>query len=318
MKYRILRYLAALILILGMTIIAEQSGEKEIIFPEILALAVGAWVAEKRPWKTTLLTLWMAPTLAALFGILVMRYSQMPTTSMVALAFVFVALLLTAKRSTLMPSISAAILPILIGTTSWIYPLSVCVLTGVISLAVSSVDRFLRHTPQSFPQKTVTSPVSFADEFLFWGRLLLIVMGMTFLALSFKIPFLVAPPLIVTLVEFSLPNSSLRKHPAKVFLLLGLAAWMGMLSHSFLFLHLGWPLWITAAITTTALFLCYELLGMLFPPAAAIALLPTLLPSGQLPHYPWQVMAGTVFFLLTSYLFFRSQRSGGANIPPAS
>ncbi|NLC70134.1 MAG: hypothetical protein GX751_02110 [Desulfuromonadaceae bacterium] len=310
MPHRFFRYGIALSLVVLMTWIAEYLGESEIIFPEILALAVGGWVAEKRPWKTTRFNLWLAPTAAALFGVILMRYTRLPAWTMVTVSFAFVALLLTATRSTLMPSISAAILPILIGTTSWIYPISVCLLTAAIALNSPLPERFFRQVAPALPRNPPES-AALGRELLFWGKLLIAVTLVTFLALKYNVLFLVAPPLIVTFVEFSHEGSPLRKYPVKVFLLLGLAAWAGMLCHSILSLHLGWPLWISSAFITTFLFICYESMEMLFPPAAAISLLPTILPTAQLPHYPWQVMAGTVLLLLTSLLFFGPVRKKG-------
>ena len=42
MKYK--RYFISLVLILAMVSIAEITGEREIIFPEVAALVVGSWV----------------------------------------------------------------------------------------------------------------------------------------------------------------------------------------------------------------------------------------------------------------------------------
>ncbi|MBN1140996.1 MAG: hypothetical protein JXB25_04240 [Deltaproteobacteria bacterium] len=307
MRYRLLRYGIALLLVIVMTALAEFSGEPEIIFPEILALAVGSWVADKRPWKTTPFNLWLAPTLAALFGVLLMRYTPVPKGVMIVSAFAFVALLLTLTRSTLMPSISAAILPILIGTRSWIYPISVCFLTAIVALIAWILDRSGKKAPLPVHQGTPGMDIHPGWIFWFWCRLLIAVGALAFAALALGIPFLIAPPLIVTFVEFSHRGSPLRKYPKKIFLLLSLAAWIGSACHSTLALGWGWPFWLGAAVTSTALFFCYESLGMLFPPAAAIALLPTLLPPALLPYYPWQVMAGTLMFLMTSLLLFRPE-----------
>lgn len=48
-RIRIERYIFAAIMAFAMVIIAEISGEKEIIFPEICALTIGAWISEKQP-----------------------------------------------------------------------------------------------------------------------------------------------------------------------------------------------------------------------------------------------------------------------------
>ena len=43
---RVERYIFGILMALVMVLIAEISGEREIIFPEICALTIGAWVAE--------------------------------------------------------------------------------------------------------------------------------------------------------------------------------------------------------------------------------------------------------------------------------
>ena len=50
MKFK--RYLITLVLISAMFFVAEFFNQKEIIFPEILALSTGAWIANKQPWMT--------------------------------------------------------------------------------------------------------------------------------------------------------------------------------------------------------------------------------------------------------------------------
>ena len=48
--FRYERYFLAIVLICIMLLFAQFSGEKEIIFPEIAALAIGAWISEKQIW----------------------------------------------------------------------------------------------------------------------------------------------------------------------------------------------------------------------------------------------------------------------------
>ena len=51
-RIRIERCLFGILMAFVMVFIAELSGEKEIIFPEICALTIGAWISEKQPWMT--------------------------------------------------------------------------------------------------------------------------------------------------------------------------------------------------------------------------------------------------------------------------
>ena len=78
------RYAAALALIMAMVFASEQCQEKEFIFPEILALAIGFWVAPRPFWRASRLNIFLAPTLAAVFGVVLMRYSHLPLAAMIS------------------------------------------------------------------------------------------------------------------------------------------------------------------------------------------------------------------------------------------
>ena len=42
------RYLSAMAVVVLMVGVAERTGEREVIFPEMAALAIGMWIAPKR------------------------------------------------------------------------------------------------------------------------------------------------------------------------------------------------------------------------------------------------------------------------------
>ena len=66
---RIERYIFGIILAFLMVLIAEFTGQKEIIFPEICALIVGAWISEIEPWSVNKRRIFILMTLASVFGI---------------------------------------------------------------------------------------------------------------------------------------------------------------------------------------------------------------------------------------------------------
>ena len=47
----VIRYILSVVLVTAMVSAAVIFNEQEIIFPEIAALAVGAFIADKMPWK---------------------------------------------------------------------------------------------------------------------------------------------------------------------------------------------------------------------------------------------------------------------------
>ena len=130
MKYK--RYFISLVLILAMVSIAEITGEREIIFPEVAALVVGSWVLEKQPWKVSKVGLVGLMTLCSIVGVLIVRYVNLGLTMEVLIGLVFTGLILKLSKTTLVPIISACILPIVLRTETWIYPISVFILTILI------------------------------------------------------------------------------------------------------------------------------------------------------------------------------------------
>ena len=64
---RLERYIFGILMAISMVWLAELSGEKEIIFPEICALTIGAWVSEQQPWAVNKRRIFFFFSAAALF-----------------------------------------------------------------------------------------------------------------------------------------------------------------------------------------------------------------------------------------------------------
>lgn len=302
---------AAILLVVGMFIFSEYTGEKEIIFPEISALALGAWVMEKSPWGNSRLHLWLSPTLAAMTGFAIVKVLPYSPFFMIAGAFILVVLQLKLMGSGVLPSISAAILPILTKAESWYYPLSVCILTAIIVCGRTLIDRFHRKNDTtgllSGDIKENKETDRLQEELLYWAKLLAGILIVSAVALYFHWTYMIAPPLIVVLVELSKPNGPLRSKVSLVFALLVLAAFSGVLWLYLIYYFLHWPVWISACLAVAWVFLLFYYIRLPFPPAAAITLLPTIVPVKNLWMYPWQVLLGSAVFLLISILCFKKQ-----------
>jgi hypothetical protein len=311
--------LLVVLFILAMMAVAGYASQKEFIFPEAGALALGTWVMEKSPWEGGNVNIWLSPTLAAFTGIIIIRFLAASCYLMIAGAFVLVALQLSLMRSSVMPSFSAAILPIFLNCNSWYYPLGVCTLTGIVAAGGYSI-RFvggLKNGENSGKanagKKSLASPFTLgipalrsrntALELMHWAKIFAILLLVGAVALRLHYMFIMAPPLIVVLVELS-KKSSMRKEWVKIFLLLALAAFSGVIWIYFVHGVMHWPIWPAAGLSILTLFLFFHLLKLYFPPAAAIAVLPVLLPAKSLWAYPWQVLSGSAVFLLIGILWF--------------
>ena len=70
-----IRYCSALAMIALMVGVAELTGEREIIFPEMAALTIGLWISDKHIWQVGNGQLILLMTLAAVAGVLIVRCS---------------------------------------------------------------------------------------------------------------------------------------------------------------------------------------------------------------------------------------------------
>lgn len=142
-RIRIERYIFAGLMAVVMILIAELSGEREIIFPEICALTIGAWISEQQPWMCNKRKMFFLVSVASLFGMLVTKYVQIPLIFQTALCFAFTGFILTITKTTLIPIISACILPVYLGTKSWVYPISVTIMALMIITAQWLMEKII-------------------------------------------------------------------------------------------------------------------------------------------------------------------------------
>ncbi|WP_372752876.1 hypothetical protein [Labilibaculum sp.] len=299
-QFKFIRYLFALLMIGLMVGVSDWLGEKEIIFPEIAALILGLWIIDKKVWIISRPMVVLLMTVSALFGILLVRYSPMPLFVNLAISFIFTSLCLFFSRTNLIPIISASMLPVLLATHSWIYPLSVfsmsLVLVGVQWIFeqigwrkyvnVSSKKSLCRHT------------------LVHWLKLLVGFLFIAAIPVYIGKMYFIVPPLVVTFVEFASSAAGFRKRPVQIFFLLVVSASLGALFQYVLHGVLGFSEVYTVLLLFACLFLFIELLGEAFAPACAIALIPMIIPPQNVALYPLQVAGGAAIFLLVAMVFF--------------
>ena len=122
---KLTRYLISLIMILILVVLAEWTDEKEILFPEMTALIIGLLIIDKRVWNVKRWQIILLMTLGAAVGICIVRYSPLPYVVNLCAAFAFAGASLLISRATLIPLISACVLPVLLHTESIVYPIAV-------------------------------------------------------------------------------------------------------------------------------------------------------------------------------------------------
>jgi hypothetical protein len=298
-----IRSIASVIMIVLMTATAEVLHEKEIIFPEIAALVIGAWFVDCQPWKVNRIKLVVLMTLSAIVGISIVGFVPLPMFWQVVIGIAFTAVSLTVSKTTLVPMISACILPIYLGTTTIIYPLSVFIMALIIVL----VQRFF--VDHNYLESVSYQPIvmSITEGLLYYGKRIFVFLILAYWPISVGKVYLVAPPLIVTFIEFTNVKSKLRKQYYKIIGLVGIAAIIGSTSRIYLYETLGLSLTVCTLIIVVSLLLIFSVFDIAFPPAGAIGMLPLILKSEGLLYYPILVVVGCYVLIVAAMTCFRDK-----------
>ena len=292
------------------TAMANASAIPELLFPELGALASVVFGAPAGSWARSPLLLVLTPALTAVSGVLITRLMPHGLPALV-LDLVLCLLLIRMLRSPIVPAISAGILPLTLGITSWLYPPAILVGTGGLALLVALRARLLP-SPPGVAAAPAAAPADGALRrwvpamavFLLGGYGLVLLLGSR---------LVLYPPLLVIAYEML----AQRRHCpwqgryAAVLLVTAGAALAGLL----LVRSLGVvPLAAAAAVLITAVLL--HLARLQCPPAFGLALLPFVIPSPP-PTYPLLTLAGTAWLLLVVAVSGRWPR-GAAGVDPCS
>lgn len=304
-RIKVERYLFGTLMALIMVLIAELSGEREIIFPEICALTIGAWISEQQPWRTNKRRIFTLMSMAALFGVLVVRYIPLPLIFQVCLCFAFTGIILTLLKTNFVPIISACILPVYLGTKSWIYPISVSLMALIIIIAQWVMEKFHLRPVNNF----IPCEFDIKKQIIKWTKLLLVFGLIALIPFKTHQIYFLAPPLIVMFTELSNPKSPARKKLYYIVGLMTFASCIGCLMRLILNIHLGLPLSLCTLLACLTLFAALNKLKIYFPPAGAILLIPMILDEKLLLLFPVEVFVGAVVLGYTSLILFRNKSS---------
>lgn len=297
---------AAIILVVFMYGWAEWTNMKEIIFPEIAALTIGTWVFTKPDWNRSYFLLWFSPTIAAIIVVGLQNLTSMNINLLILTSYFLTVTMLYLLKSQVTPSIAAAILPILLRIDSWYYVISVCFFTGTIAIVKKLFERQQLETPAISENNYDFKNRSYwlrKNEIIHWLFVGTVLCGVSLLATSTELLFITAPPLIVTLVEFTKANSPLQKNPYRLVLIMFLSSVAGVIYMTFFHGIFHLQLWFVAIFSVVSIMILLEKLKLLVPPAAAISLLPTIIDIPNLWLYPIQIFIGTSLFLLVGSLY---------------
>lgn len=285
-----LKPFCAVVLIAGMVGVSEWTGEREVIFPEIAALVMGLLVTPRLPWRMTLTKMVLALSFCATMGLGISVFVPGPLVLKIVLAYGLSLLVLMASGTTFAPMIAAAVMPVLLGITGWIYPVSATALAVLCALVRAGFERAnLVHAEFSRPHRGVWGgPRAFCIRLAGVG-------AVAACATSTPALFLAAPPLLVAYTQLSRRRNPLRRKPWKVVFACVVCAVFGVCSRGLVSGVLGLPLVVGAVLAVVAVIVFLWRIRVLFPPAAAMAVIAFLVPEAHLPYLPLEAGLSIAF-----------------------
>lgn len=302
-------YIVTLILVGCMTVSAEILNEKEIIFPEITALAIGFLITEKSSWKVNGKRMLSLIPVCAVLGVLIVKYVTIGIYPQVVLAFTVSQIIFLFSKTTFAPLISAIVLPVMMQTTSFVYPIAAFFLTLAVILFRKIFDKTGIKTKENFVPIKLNLKSDIADTVI---RIICVaVIG--YIAFLCNIKYMVAPPLLVVFTEFSRPKNKARNKPIKPILVLTSCAFVGAFTRFLINISFGLPLTIAALAATVIMLIILHYSKMYMPPVGAITILSMVISEEILFTYPLQIFLGSVVFILLSRILFCKRQSKTQN-----
>ncbi len=292
--------LMAIVLVAAMVFAAEVTGEKEIIFPEMAALSVGYLVAIKRSWMVNGRRMLFLITGCAILGVLIVRNINLGDFPEIILAFIISQIIFLYSGTTFAPFVSALVLPVMLQTTTWVYPVAAFSLTLILVLGHKLLIHFGKRVDEAYEPVILNSKNDVIDMIL---RIIAVsVIGGATISLGYK--FVIAPPLLVAFTEFSRPRNKTRNKPIKTVALVTLCGVIGALVRYIFVIKLGFSMTFAAVMIMALSLLTIHLFHMYMPPAGAIAILSLLIPESAVVTFPLQIFVGISAFMACSRLLF--------------
>jgi hypothetical protein len=289
-----MRMALSVLMLTFMAGMADFFDEKELIFPEVAALSVGLWIVPKRIWNIHSIEVPFIMTLSAVTGVLIVRYVAAPLFVQYTLAFGVAALFLMLFRIPLVPALAAVLLPVLLDTRTWSYPLSVALMTTMAAYGAVLMGRFgLKPTLSPVTPRSGITPGNLRH----WISSYLLLLPLLFVSANYGFLFAIVPPIVIILIELSNPSNMFRSRPVALLFAVAVISVIGTLSRLMLLEWLQLP-YVVALPVAFALSLAYMVRNkLMFPPLPALAVIPFILPDSYL-LYPLEATVGGAYAIV--------------------
>jgi hypothetical protein len=149
----VLRSLPAVAFLATTTFIVESFGAVYLLFPELAALAYGVFARPSGAWARSPFMLVATPSLTAIIGTLATRHFAYGLPSL-ALTIAGGVVVLRLLGSPIVPALSAGVLPLTLGVSSWWYPPTVFLNASILALLSLAQQRFAFVMRRRRPRRT--------------------------------------------------------------------------------------------------------------------------------------------------------------------
>ena len=287
----------ALVYIGVIAAIASTTGAFYVLFPELGALAHDVFTRPRGTWARVPILLAITPALTGAIGIMVTRGLPYGMVSVLAVVSASIALVI-ALQSPVAPSISAGLLPLVLGVQSWWYPPAI--LLGTTLLALLSIG-WRQYTGREDGIAKAGAGAVLDDVLEHWPSnyrrlvpLIIFVAVATWAVELTNLRFILFPPLVVIGFE-------MFGHPeicpwAKRPLFLPVACFLTA-AGGLILLKLVGANPATAALSMAWGIAVLRVFDLHVPPALAVALLPMVMDHPTFA-YPFSVGIGTLAMTL--------------------
>lgn len=303
--------LCTLLVVVGMIFFSEFFGEKEIIFPEVTALAIGIFLAPKLSWKTNYRRIFILIGFCAISGVCIVRYLPVPIWAQFSIAYALSQIILLCSKTTFAPMISAIMLPVMLQTKTPVYICAAFILTATIILVrlvleKTGVKEKNAYIPQKIDLKKDISLIVIRS-------MVVLLLSIVIFGMEYDLRFLLAPPLLVFFTEITKRNENMvkeqkveseddkkwMKHQLQIRIKKGipfitLCAFTGVLCRYIITVLLGLPLTLSAVVAILFMIIYLFTFDVFLPPAGAMTILAMLIPESMMLFYPVQVFFGVL------------------------
>jgi hypothetical protein len=138
-----------------------------LLFPELAALAYDIFARPTGVWARSPFMVAATPVCTALVGLLISRampYGLWSTGLCIATAV----LIIRSFRSPVAPAISAALLPLTLGVTSWLYPALIGAGTGLLALVSIGYNRVFANQLRTKPRASTDDEMERSPQRFDW------------------------------------------------------------------------------------------------------------------------------------------------------